>query len=251
MADPRRILSTAALAGGLILGTTCAALSAVTGFVSSPAANAGNWATHVTGTGATISTIVDFESHPIGPLDGNFYSAQGVTMTISTPRFQGVLDVTGVPSGSTDCPCSTGEGPFPLSRALIYSDQVILRVSFSSAISAFGMLTGDHYDPAGDDPITIEAFTGTDGTGASLGSFTSAPFNFQLGYSYFMGLASNANNIRSIVISDAFSGTNDGVDLDNFQVGVIGVPEPGSLAILACSLLGLARLRQRTLHATR
>ena len=233
------------LTSALTLGMTAGAHAAVIGFVTNPTGNAADWASHVAGTGAGISTIVNFESHPLAALDGGFYAGQGVTMAITAPIFQGVVDVTGIPSGSSDCPCSTGEGAFPLSRALVYSDVVSLTISFASAVSAFGVLTGDHYDPRGTDPITIEAFTGTAGTGTSLGSFQSAPLNFQLGFSYFMGVASNTNEIMSIVITDGFSGTSDGVDLDNFQVGAVGVPEPASLVLLAGGLAGLLGLRRR------
>lgn len=236
---------TVILAALLALGTGSAAQSAVISFVNNPTGNAADFANHLAANGASVTTVIDFESHPLGSLDGSFYAPQGVTMSIVTPFLQTVMDITGIPSGSLDCPCSTGEGPFPLTRALVYGDQVSLTVNFANAIAAIGMLTGDHYDPFGTDPITIEAFTGLNGTGTSLGSVQSFPRNYQLGYSYFMGLASTTNDIRSIVLTDGFSGTSDGVDLDNFQIAMVDAPEPATLGVLAVGVIGMLGLRWR------
>jgi hypothetical protein len=236
---------TVILAALLALGTGSAAQSAVIGFVNNPTGNAADFANHLAANGASVTTVIDFESHTLGSLNGGFYAAQGVTMSIASPFYQYVADVIGVPSGSTDCPCSFGEGPFPLSRALVYGDQVSLTVNFANAIAAIGLLTGDHYDPHGTDPISIEAFTGVNGTGTSLGSVQSFPRNYQLGYSYFMGLASTTNDIRSIVLTDGFSATSDGVYLDNFQIAMVGVPEPATLGVLAMGVVGMLGLRRR------
>ncbi len=232
----------------------CAAVpsrAAVTGFVANPSGNSTDWANFVAGTGAAVDTSINFETHPVGALDGAFYEpTTGVTMTINAPQGSQVADVTGIPSGSLFCPCSTGEGPFPLTRSLIYVDQVSLTVNFATAVSGFGVLTGDHYDPypdslASPDPITIAAYDGVNGTGTLLGSFDSLHFSFQLGYSYFMGVAGTTNEIRSIVITDGYSGTGDGVDLDAFRIAQIGVPEPASLALLLTGALGAMGLRRR------
>ncbi len=236
---------TVMLAALLALGTGSAAQSAVIGFVNNPTGNAADFANHLAANGASVTTVIDFESHALGALNGSFYSGQGVTMSIVAPFYQLVTDVTGVPSGSVDCPCSTGEGPFPLSRALAYGDQVSLTVNFANAISAIGLLTGDHYDPSGTDRITIQAFTGVNGTGTSLGSVQSFSRNYQLGYSYFMGLASATNDIRSIVLTDGFSNTSDGVYLDNFQIAMVGVAEPATFGVLAMGVVGMLGLRRR------
>lgn len=233
------------LAALLAFGAASTAQAAVIGFVNNPTGNAADWANYLSGTGSTVMTVIDFESHPAGSLNGGFYAGQGVTMSIVAPFYEQVTDITGVPSGSFDCPCSFGEGAFPLSRALIYGDQVSLTVNFANAISAIGLLTGDHFDPFGVDPITIEAFDGVNGTGASLGLFQSFPRNYQLGYSYFMGVASTTNEIRSIVLTDGFSGTSDGVDLDNFQIAMVDVPEPATLGVLAVGVIGMLGLRRR------
>ena len=233
------------LAALVALGASVGANAAVVGFVNNPTGNAADWASHIAGTGASVTTVIDFEGHPLLALNGSFYAAQGVTMSIASPLYQFVTDVTGVPSGSSDCPCSVGEGPFPLSRALVYGDQVSLTVNFANAISAIGLLTGDHYDPSGGDPITMQAFDGLNGTGTSLGAFQSFPRNYQLGYSYFMGVASSVNEIRSIVLTDGFSGTSDGVYLDNFKIAMVDAPEPATLGVLAIGVVGMLGLRRR------
>lgn len=243
-----------ALTIGLTIGAPTATHATVTGFVSNPSGNSTDWADFVAGTGASVNTSIDFETHPLGALDGTFYEAStGVTMTIVAPLDGGaaVVDVTGTPSGTIACPCSTGEGAFPLTRALVYADQVTFTVNFATAVSGFGMLTGDHFDPYPDslvapDPMTIAAYDGPDGTGTLLGSFDSLHYSFQLGYSYFMGVASTTNEIRSIVFTDGESGTHDGVDLDAFRIAQItAAPEPASLALLLAGAAGAIGLRRR------
>ena len=53
------------------------------------------------------------------------------------------------------------------------------------------------------------------------------------------------NEIRSIVLTDAFSGTSDGVYLDNFKIAVVDAPEPATLGVLAIGVVGMLGLRRR------
>jgi hypothetical protein len=238
-----RAVATACLAASLF----APAQAAVVGFTNNPTGNSTDWSNFVASTTASVTAVLDFEAHPLGALNGAFYAGQGVTMSLSAPIFHAVLDVSGVPSGSGTCPCSTGEGPFPASRALVYLDQMTLMLNFASAVSAVGLLTGDHFDPFGTDPIIMEAFTGVNGTGTSLGTAVSFPRNYQLGFSYFMGVASTTNEILSVRVTDGFSGTSDGVDIDNIRIAQLGaaIPEPATLGVLGLGLAGLLGLRRR------
>ena len=49
--------------------------------------------------------------------------------------------------------------------------------------------------------VTIEAFTGPDGTGSSLGTFSNSQFNFQPNHLYFMGVVSTDHDIGSLVFT--------------------------------------------------
>ncbi len=229
--------SIVALAFGFVLATGVAQ-AAVTGFVGNVGGNAADWGNYVAGTGQPVNTGIDFESHPIGTLDGSWYQgSHGVTMNIVAPIDSGVADYTSVPTGSTNCPCSSGEGQMPFSRILFYRDQATLTVSFAMPVSGFGLYVGDHYDPFGTDAVVLEAFSGANGTGASLGTFTLPSYNFQLGNQVFMGLASATREIGSVVLTDGFAASGDGVYLDNFQIAGLEIPEPTGIGAV---LLGLA-----------
>jgi len=73
----------------------------------------------------------------------------------------------------------------------------------------------DHFDPSANNFLSIEAFTGPDGTGESLGVFQSLPFNFQRNFEYFMGITSSRQSIGSIVYRDLSSATGCTLGIDD------------------------------------
>ena len=116
-----------------------------------------------------------------------------------------------------------------------------MAISFDQAVFGVGLHVIDYFNPFGDNPLTIEAFDGPNGTGTSLGLFSSVAFNFQNNNMYFLGVTSSENNIRSLVFTDVNSNTGDTTGIDDilFGVGVTQVPEPGTLALLGIALAGL------------
>jgi hypothetical protein len=105
-------------------------------------------------------------------------------------------------------PLSTGEGPHA-AASYIY-DQLTpgprtFTVSFDTPVSGVGLFLIDLFNPFNIplcgglcDDVTIEAFTGTDGTGSSLGLYHSAAYNFQgnpVNYLNFMGITSSSVDI--------------------------------------------------------
>ena len=130
-----------------------------------------------------------------------------------------------------------GEGRRPFPRILFYRVQAPLPVAFATPVSGVGLYVGDHYDPFGTDAVVLEAFSGANGTGASLGTFTLPSYNFQLGNQVFMGLASATREIGSVVLTDGLAASGDGVYLDNFQIAGLEIPEPTGIGAV---LLGLA-----------
>lgn len=231
---------------------TCAlaaapAQAALVGFLSNPGSNSTDWSTHVTSVlGLGINTAADFTAAPLGALATGFYQPSlGLTITTNGT----VIDYSGVPSGSLTCPCSTGEGALPSSRVMLLFDVGVTTLSFDLAVNAVGFFYGDKFNPVGTDPTTLLAYDGADGTGTLLGSFVLPTNSFQLGYQVFLGVASDSANIRSLVVTDGFSGTGDGTYLDNIRFSVPGAvtatPEPATAALLGAGLLGLAARRRR------
>jgi hypothetical protein len=76
-----------------------------------------------------------------------------------------------------------------------------MTVSFDEPVMGAGFMFADYFNAPGDNTNTIEAFSGPDGTGVSLGQFQAVALNFELNNLYFMGLADAANTIGSVVLS--------------------------------------------------
>ena len=211
-------------------------IAQVTGYVDSDNPdNSNEWRTAVKRLGCMINENVDFELHPPGALDDRFYeSAEGVTLT-PTGDISGVTYGEGPGQGNvTSTPLSTGEGKHPASNYLADDTALsTLTVTFDQPVFGAGIFVIDNYNPSEDDPILIEAFTGPDGTGTSLGEFSSEAFNFQKNYMHFVGIVSDAGDIRSVVFTDVDGGMSDRIGYDNlmFATDPPPIPLPGPMAM--------------------
>ncbi|MBI1788016.1 MAG: putative Ig domain-containing protein [Acidobacteria bacterium] len=186
---------------GVLLGGP--ATAAVTGFVNNPTTNSQDLANWVASHQGALNKTVDFSTHPLGPLQSGFYSSQGVTLT-GTGVYTNV--VFGAGPGQINPGTSPGEGPHAPSNFLGTSQitsQVRagnLVITFAAPVMAAGLFTIDSHSSGqfGSNQLILEAFSGPDATGTLLGQFFSAPFVFQPNLLYFMGVASDTNNIRSV-----------------------------------------------------
>ena len=94
---------------GLLVAAAPASASVV-GFTRNATGNAAAWTASANGLGATIDTRIDFDTHPTGALQGNFYAGSGVTMS-STGDPNTVTFGAGPGQGNTtSSPLSSGEG---------------------------------------------------------------------------------------------------------------------------------------------
>jgi hypothetical protein len=217
-----------------------------TGFVANPTTNSSDFQAFVTGLGATVNTNVNFDAHPVGPLNPTFYTlSDGVTLT-ETGSIADVQNGAGPGQGNTSSgPLSPGEGKHPASNFLFDGGIGTLTVSFDSGVSGVGLFTADYFNPQNNNPLTIEAFTGANGTGTSLGSFSSVAFNFQANNLYFMGLATNngSNSIGSLVFTDVNTATGDTLAIDDIRFSRVSpnnvTPEGDSFLLLTSGLLPL------------
>jgi len=242
----------ALLASSLLLAAG-AAHAATFGFVSNPTGNSSDWAADVANRGGTVNSAIDFEAHSTGTLVSDFYSlTEGVTLT-AAGDVNTVINSAGPGQGNTSsAPKSPGEGVNPVSNVLFDGGGVSsLTIDFAAPVIGFGLHVIDYFNPTGSNPLRIEAFAGAGGTGLSLGLFDSVAFNFQENYRYFMGLTSDAADIRSVVFSDLSTATGDTIALDDFVFASSGtvtspIPVPAALPLLMGALGGLALLRRRT-----
>ena len=188
----------------LILITISAqdAEAVVIGFVNNPTGNSVDWTNSVNSlVGATINNSVNFDTHPLGTLQPNFYTSIGVTLTPSGDVNTVVAGAGPGQANISSKPTSPGEGVHPASNHVFDGgSNSNLTIDFATPVGGVGLFVIDYFDLGR--PLTIEAFTGPGGTGVSLGKFTSANFNFQKNKLYFMGIVSSNFDIRSVVFTD-------------------------------------------------
>ena len=229
-----------------------AAHAALVGFTSNPTSNSIDWATQVSSLGGSINSNVNFEGLATGALDGNFYiGSDGVTLAVSGDVGNVVLG-SGPGQGNSSPPTSIGEGPHAESNYLFDGESASsLIISFDTPVLGVGLTIIDFFDPDGTDPSKIEAFTGQNGSGTSIGMFSSEALNFHTDNEYFMGLISTDNNIGSLVFSDGIgeNGSNgDTSGIDDIVFATSAVPIPGALWLLGSGLIAIFSLRKKAIN---
>lgn len=226
------------------VGSTNAALL---GFVGNPTTNSTDWATQVGVLGGAINSNVNFDGMPLGALNGNFYTgSDGVTLIASGDVNTVQFGAGPGQSNTGTTPKSPGEGSHAPSNFLFDNGNVSsLTVSFANQVLGVGLDIIDYFNPGGNNPLTIEAFTGQNGAGASLGIFNSVAFNFQRNNTYFMGFISTNNDIGSLVFTDVNTVTGDTTGIDDIVFATTAqVPEPALFALFGFGLVGLSLSRK-------
>lgn len=232
----------------IIFFVFCAAQSqaTTTGFINNPTTNSTDFNAYVTAQGATINTNVNFDTASTGTLNPAFYTiSDGVTIVASSPGFNDqIVNGNGPGQSGQLPPTSPGEGLHPVSNFLFVATPDFghgpntLTFNFTNPVESFGFFTIDLFGAtegtAFTNTITLTAFSGLDGAGTNLGSFSPANYNFQPDNLYFMGLASDVGNeIGSVVFNRAFDDSGDNIGLDNIRFGIVSsVPDSGSTFML-------------------
>jgi hypothetical protein len=222
--------------------TVVGSAHALTTFVNNPTTNLEDWTAAV----GTVTTNIDFDN-------------PDVNATLSYGSCCSVTFGSGPGQGNTfSPPTSTGEGLHPASNFLLLpspgsNGAYSVTETFVTPVAAAGVETIDYFGPTGiDNPLTLSAYTGPNGTGTLLGTATSAQYNFQANYMYFMGVASSSTDIGSIVFSRNFDNSGDDIGLDNFvSAGLASnVPEASTWAMMLAGFAGLGfagyRARRRS-----
>jgi PEP-CTERM motif len=222
----------------------------IVGYVNNPTGNSVDFASGVASHGGGAITTLDFNSHPFGVLQSNFYT--GVTLTFgSGASVNNGYDAT---VGATDPPLSNAEGLHDGSNHITpVGTRIRFVLNFDSPVMAAGFFVIDLHNPSGVNPATFTAFEGPGGTGPAIGSiFNAAGFNFELNHQYFMGILSSTQNIQSIVFTANGDG-NDSIEIDDIKyarIGLAATPEPSAVAMFligtaALGLLGRRKARTR------
>lgn len=204
------------------------AFAVVNGYVDNPQTNSVDWAADVVSLGSLVNSNVNFDTHPLGALQPDWYEASdGVTLTPAGSAGN-ITFGTGPNDGNIDG-SNPGEGPHAASNYLpMASSGATLTIDFDTPTYGAGLFTVDKFLTATSPPTTIEAFTGPNGTGTSLGIFNSSTLNFQPNNLYFMGITSSDGDILSVVFTFSGAGTGDSIGVDDIVFassdGII--PEP-------------------------
>ena len=232
---------TLAFVAVVVLGCVGSTHGSVTFYVSNVTGNSTDWTSAVSGLGGVVNTDVNFNAHPTGALQNTFYSASDAVTFSTTGSFNAVVFGAGPGQSNTITPpLSPGEGLHTDSNYLFaLATPSTLTISFDQPVLGAGLFVIDLFDPtqsgAPSNPVSIEAFTGPNGTGTSLGSDGPPAYNFQPNHLLYLGVVSSAGDIRSLRLTDPGSlGDEIGVDDIRFATGAI--PEPSTLIIW--SLLG-------------
>jgi len=213
----------------------------LTGYVNNPTGNSVDWTTAANNAGANINTDIDFDTHPTGALQSNFYS--GVTMT----SLEKVVFGAGPWNSNTNA-SQPGEGPHASSNYLDLDhwDGSSLTLTFDNPVSGVGLFTIDKF--SGSSVATITAY---DSSNTSLGSFSGTGINFQSNNLFFMGLMSDSQDIKKFVF-DSNYGSGDEIGLDNIVYASSVVPVPGAavLGMIGIGIVGAYTRKRRPVHVT-
>jgi len=208
------------------------------------------------GAGGSINTDVNFNAMPTGALTGNFYlGTDGVSLSVTGT---GLVTFGQGPGQANTAANIPGEGLHPASNFLqlgapsLTNESSTLTINFSQGVFAAGLFTIDKFSGGN---MSIQAFTGAGGTGASLGTFSAVGSNFQENFMYFMGLTTDVP-FQSLVFS--YTNTSgDIIGIDNIEFATVAtVPGPiagaglPGLIMAGGGLLGWWRRRRNAATAT-
>lgn len=229
--------------------------AAFVAYAANPTTNSTDWAAGVTALGGVINNNVNFNAHPTGGLQPNFYlGSDGVTLTAVGDVNTVLNDAGPGQSNTSSTPLSSGEGPHPVSNYLFDGGAASsLTIDFATPVTGAGLFVIDYFNPNNDNPLTLSAYTGANGTGTLIGTANAAAFNFQSNNVYFLGVISTLGDIRSVVFTDVNSVTGDTTGIDDIRFAPAGgtptvvAPLPPTVLLAGFGLVGMLGLRRRRL----
>lgn len=225
--------------------TAVTANAAITGYASNPTGNSTDFANAVAALYGTIGDVhltVDYEAHPLGALQPNFYG--GLTVNFTSPAVVTASLSTG--GDTTSGTHSDGEGLVTGGRHISPGSAAFtMEVTFIHPIAGFGFYVIDHYNPVtGGNFATLSAYSGPNGTGTLLGSADAPQYNFQSNYKYFIGLVSTNSDIASVTFTTN-GAAGDGIYIDDLELAEAPTPEPGTWMMAGTAVALLAAYRRR------
>lgn len=146
---------------------------------------------------------------------------------------------------------SSGEGAHASSNYLFDGSQPSsLTIDFAAPVTGAGLFVIDYFNPTGNNPLTLSAFTGVNGTGTLIGTANAVAFNFQPDNMYFLGVLSTLGDIRSVVFNQPVNSTGDRRGIDDIRFArsgssSIATPLPPTALLAGFGLVGLLGLRRR------
>lgn len=242
----RKILSTVAIAAGLM-----AAGSANAYLVFSGVDNNGNAGAQVASTNSTAAEN-SFKSNLVGVGTENFETSSGSAPLALDFGAAGIATLNGAGSVQTNGVGATnGAGRYSVPGGTRFWEVSAgggspFQVDFSSSLAAFGFYGIDLGDFGG--TLTLEMSKAGSVVGTQV--VTMASQGVADGSILYFGLiAANASEEFDSIRFLSTTGTGDVFAFDSFTIGtkeqIRQLPEPASLALVAGSLLGLGLVRRR------
>ncbi len=165
-----------------------------------------------------INTQANFNNHPNGALQANFYAGIGISSMTST---SGNVQNSAGPGQGNQGGAIQGEGPHQASGMLTnIGPNSQFTMTFGNAQSGVGFMVVDKFQGGG---MRLKGYSGVQGNGNLIATATAPNNNYQRNNMVFMGVTDGGvNSIRSVVWNIPNNG-GDVVGIDDIRFGATGI----------------------------